>query len=204
MSQPVCSLLGREVDRTEHLPTEPAPSRRPGRSADLVLLDALAFLLEYPSADSAAEARRAADRASHREPAVAGILERLADFIEGDPRRAEERYTRLFDLSPACPLYAGYHLFGEDYSRGALLAGLQGELRRVDVDPGTELPDYLPTLLRLLGRLEDADERDLLVTSLILPSLEKMISGLAQAEDEPYADLVRVLPDVVAGPVLEV
>ena len=162
---------------------------------DRTTLDLLAVALEYPRAEAPAATRDVA-AALHGGP-LASALDRLAVWMAEDGQRAEEHYTRLFDLSPACTLHVGYHLYGEDYQRGAMLALLRGELRQRGIDEKNDLPDFLPTLLRLLGRLDDAEDRSLLVGGLVLPALAKM-QGSLQEQDDPYAVVLREI-----GPVLE-
>ncbi len=152
-------------------------------------LDLLAAVLEYPSAETPVAARRLAGSF----PSLAAHLERLARFVESDPTGAEERYTRLFDLMPKASLHVGYHLFGEDYARGRLLAELRREMHARGLHEALELPDYLPNLLRLLGRVEDEEDRWLLLTGLLRPGLEKITEALARERD-PYSLLLRALP----------
>lgn len=168
--------------------------------------DRLAICLEYPSEQTASAAERAAEA-----PGISGgmreTLARLADWVVHHPNDAEELYTRIFDMNPVCTLHVGYHLFGEDYQRGALLAMLRSELRAAHIDEKNDLPDFLPTLLRLLGRLEDPEDRSLLVNSLLLPALEKMNHALERGTD-PFSSLLRELPgalenEVVSAPIVE-
>ena len=69
-----------------------------------------------------------------------------------------ELYLRTFDVQAITTLDIGYVLFGEDYKRGALLAGLSAEHKKVSNDCGIELADHLPNVLRLLPKME-AGER---------------------------------------------
>lgn len=159
--------------------------------------DAVARALDYPGPGSSEEARRAA-RLSSAAPALSGALEDLAAHLESAaPGEAEERYTSLFDLSPVCTLHAGWHLLGESYERGALLAGLAGELRAAQVDPGVELPDFLPTLLRLLGALGEGEMRETLVDDVLRPALGRMSAALAESP-AAWARVVRSLAGAVA------
>lgn len=168
--------------------------------------DRLAVCLEYPCEETASAASQAAN-----EPGISGglrdTLARLADWVVRDLNEAEEFYTRMFDMSPVCTLHAGYHLFGEDYQRGALLAMLRGELRAAHIDEKNDLPDFLPTLLRLLRHLEDPEDRSLLVSSLLLPALEKMTHAVERGTD-PFSSLLKELPgilenEVVSAPIAE-
>lgn len=160
------------------------------------LLEAVAAALEYPALRETKRPGTAESPAS-ASPALASALQALEAYLAAAPAgEAEERYTALFDLNPVCTLQAGYHLFGEDYKRGELLAGLAAELRRAGIPTGTELPDFLPTLLRLAAR-SDADERATLVDYLLLPALVKMTDAL-KASESPWAAVVRALSSALA------
>lgn len=176
-------------------------------AAAVLLLDEIAALLEYPGHEFDAKLRTA--RALAEPGSIVARLERrtaedltiacarMADALEEiGPRRAEERYTLLFDLTPTCTLDVGYHLFGENYARGELLAGLTGELRDHGVDAGDELPDHLPVLLRLLGRQRDPWERGVLISVVLLPALLKINEEL-EDNDDAWSGLLRALPAVL-------
>lgn len=156
-------------------------------------LEALADVLEYPSPRTPAIARSAAAHFPGGE-----VLGALADWVEADPHRAEERYSTLFDMDPKCTLSVGFHLFGEEYNRGVLLSQLRMELHKVGLLGVGELPDHLATLLRLLARLETDEDQRLLVEHLLQPGLEKMREALADAND-PYPALVSAVDALITS-----
>jgi len=170
------------------------------------LLDQVGLVLGYPGiafstrvATARALAEHAADsldgaEAGERLAAAAAVLAEDLDVRGRD--WAAERYTVLFDMAPVCTLAVSYHLFGETYARGEFLAGITGELRRHDVSAGEELPDHLPVLLQLLGRIDDPEDRRLLLSIILLPGLDKMLQELESASD-PWSGVLRVLPDVL-------
>lgn len=153
------------------------------------LLERLAPLLEYPGEDFHARcdalgadlpgstAKAAADE--FRAAAAALPLERL-----------QEIYAATFDLNPACCLYAGYHLFGDSYKRGALMAKLNAEYRSRAYDSGNELPDHLAVLFRFLAALDDPDLRSELLEELVLPALDRIVRAF-EGTSNVYARLAR-------------
>jgi len=169
--------------------TEPPPDRLGA------VCDALAAALEYPRGRTAVAAREAArgldDAAAAA--ALAASLAELARFVEeardGEP---EERYASLFDLKPVATLHCGYHILGDTYDRGNLLALLVGELARRGVPWDHDLPDFLPTLLRLLGALPPGEERALLLYPVILPGLAGINAALSKASG-PYPHVLAAL-----------
>jgi nitrate reductase molybdenum cofactor assembly chaperone NarJ/NarW len=173
-------------------------------AADSETLDLLAACLEYPGAETAARARSAAERVAGDHADLARALWGLAVWLENSPlAEAEERYTALFDLNPVCTLHVGYQIFGDTYPRGALLAGLAGEMRQAGLSGTGDLPDFLPTVLRLLGRLPDPDSRKTLVEVVLVPALAKMAGALGESRC-PWTESLRALPGLLTAIASEV
>jgi len=166
---------------------------------DRASLDLVALSLEYPDAFVRTVLDRARPDGSALGAALGGAVAALLSYLRLAPaHEPEERYTALFDLSPVCTLHVGYHLFGDAYQRGALLAGLAAEMRRAEVPQREgELPDFLPSLLRLVARTEDAADRARLVDLVLRPGLSRMAAALAESE-APWALVVRALPAALA------
>jgi len=104
----------------------------------------------------------------------------------------EELYTRTFDVNPVCSLEIGWHLFGEDYNRGAFLVRARGLLRAHGIAEGTELPDHLESVLLLLDAMERAGggEAGPFARRFVLPALRKMRAGFADG-DNPYGAVLE-------------
>ena len=161
------------------------------------LLDSLAGLYKYPSGDFAervAVCRSLADqRSPGRGEAIAALEERTRGMSRGE---IEEMFTRTFEINPVCALEIGWHIYGEDYARGALLVRLRGELREHGIAEITELPDHLTHVFQLLGRLESSLADDL-AGRYVLPALKKMIDAVKDSVC-PYTGLLEMTRDVVA------
>ena len=163
---------------------------------DRETLNLIAVSLEYPTAQTATLARRAAERCACDHIALARALWELAVWLETAPiGQAEERYTALFDLNPVCTLHVGYQVFGDTYQRGAFIANLAGELRRAGVEKGDDLPDFLPVVLRLLGTI-DPSEAEPLLSIVVGPALAKMTQALGGSRS-PWSDVIRALPELL-------
>ena len=137
----------------------------------------LAELVTYPQAgyhEHVAECRSALAEAH---PAVAPLLN---DFAQATAPLSiedlQELFTRTFDLNPVCSLEIGWHLFGENYDRGALLVKMRQELRRYGVAESAELPDHLTHVLTLLGHMEPERAQEF-ATTCVLPAVEKMFAA---------------------------
>lgn len=172
-----------------------------------ILLDRIGELLQYPGIGYENKIATALDLGHTNATDVLGdspaagdladAARRLADLLTAKGKHgAEEHFTVLFDLSPVCTLNIGHHLFGDAYQRGELLAGLVGEMAKRGIPIGEEIPDHLPLLLQLLGRVEDEDDRTTLASAVLLPGLERINESLGDNET-PWSDILRALPDVI-------
>ncbi len=152
---------------------------------------AFADIFEYPDDNWSLrlEALTAAMRDKHL------INEQLSEFSRKTEAMSlidlQELYAQSFDLNPNCALEIGYHLFGEDYKRGAFLANLRETEGDLPLGQDQQLPDYLPVLLRLLAHLEDDELRGSLAGHCVIPGVKKIITAFKGAN--PYVDLLNAV-----------
>ncbi len=157
----------------------------------------LADLLAYPRPGLAA---RCAECAAALAPSLPPAAERVARFgawarAEG-PTAAEEAYTAAFDLAPIASPYVGDQLFGASRERSLFLSGLRELQQDAGLEPGTELPDHLSEVLRLVAAPIPGDVRDDLLSEGLAPALAKVLAALEEAR-HPWADVVAAAVDVV-------
>jgi nitrate reductase assembly molybdenum cofactor insertion protein NarJ len=159
--------------------------------------DMLARLLDYPEEGGYAELlARSIDLLEDGYAEAAALLRPLHDHVHKMNRgEVQELYTRTFDINAVCTLEIGWHIYGEDYARGALLVKLREQLRLMNVPESCELPDHLTHVLLLIGRMagEEADE---LAARYLLPGLDKMLEGMAEGQP-PYRALIEAVSKVV-------
>ena len=144
----------------------------------------LAALLDYPGEDYPGQVRKACRLLGSRYPLAAAELDAFARGLlsEGDVFSGEELnevqeiFTRSFDVQSITTLGVGYVMFGDDYKRGELLVNLSREHDEVGLDCGTELPDHLPNVLRLIARWQDRELVLEFVKEILHPALEMMIA----------------------------
>jgi nitrate reductase delta subunit len=161
------------------------------------LFEILASLLEYPSSDLNLRVERAKQWLTIQEPEVAVQFLSFRRRIRAFPvDKLQELYTQTFDLNPVCTLDIGYHVFGENYKRGELLAKLRETEAPFELGQENQLPDHLPVLLRLLGKLEDEELRLALIGEILIPALARMLDALSQTEN-PYRDLIEVISNAL-------
>jgi nitrate reductase delta subunit len=145
-------------------------------------MDALARLLEYP-------------RPGFED--LLGECPAFAAAVAGESLESlQELYTRTFDLNPECSLEIGWHLFGEEYERGAFLVKMRQELRRYGIPESTELPDHLTHALRLAARMAAEDAR-VFSSRFILPALEKMLAAM-EGKGNPYRNVLEAVRAALA------
>jgi nitrate reductase molybdenum cofactor assembly chaperone len=161
------------------------------------LYEILASSLEYPGGDWNTVLERCKQWLTIQEPDVAVQLVSFRRKVRKlSIEKLQELYTQTFDLNPVCTLDIGYHLFGENYKRGELLAKLRETEAPYELGHANQLPDYLPVLLRLLAKLGDEELRHALIGELLIPALGKMLDALSQTEN-PYRDLIEVISNAL-------
>ena len=157
--------------------------------------DRLAELVEYPSASSYARTLDACIDATTPFDAAAPLEQFRDCLIAGGLASMRERYVEAFDFDPSCTLDVTWHQFGDAPERGALLSALREDLARAAVDEGGELPDHLPTLLRLIARQDAA--RASTLAACIAPALEGVQERL-NARGNPYGGVIETVARMLA------
>ncbi len=136
----------------------------------------LAALLDYPGEDYPGRVRRACRLLESRYPLAAAELDTFAKALPSELDELQEIFTRSFDVQSITTLGVGYVMFGDDYKRGELLVNLSREHGEAGLDCGTELPDHLPNVLRLIARWQDRELVLEFVEEILHPALEMMIA----------------------------
>jgi nitrate reductase delta subunit len=162
---------------------------------DISLFDHMAAVLSYPTEHLVGhgEALCRDERLTpeeHQHLHTFCVYARLAKRTE-----VEELFTQTFDLNPACCLEVGWHLYGEEYERGAFLVNMRQALREEQIMEGLELPDHMSHCLRLLPRL-DPDDAVVFARRYLRPALKKILKALDPAN--PYAGVLCVLETLLA------
>lgn len=128
------------------------------------------------------------------------VLEPLEKFRDSmgqlSVAELQETYTRTFDLSPVCSPHVGFHLFGESYKRGSLMAMLKLEYQTYGIQEGSEIPDHLSLVLKycsvLAGMEQERELYEELLDLLVCPGVEKMVALFAETTN-PYRYLLESL-----------
>jgi len=150
----------------------------------LAQYEALAALFDYPDAGYPARVREVYRLLAGRYVLAAAAIDAFGRALAADddhfPPEAlsdvQEIFTRSFDVQAITTLAVGYVMFGDDYRRGELLVNLGREMREAGIDCGTELPDHLPNILRLLARWQKPELVREFVEEILHPSLTRMIA----------------------------
>ncbi len=165
----------------------------------------LARLFDYPQRDYPVWVQSVYDQLAGRYILAAAEIETFATqlptqgeaFSPEELDEVQEIFTRSFDVQSITTLSVGYVMFGDDYKRGELLVNLNRELRDVGIDCGTELPDHLPNVLRLIARWDDRDLATEFVEEILHPAIEQMIEEFGvrrmEAKDKLYRKHYKTL-----------
>lgn len=147
-----------------------------------------ARLLDYP-----AEGVPPVPAASQAAPEVRELLGQFARRAAAlGPGRLEEVYATTFDLQPERTLNLSFHLFADEWKRSAMLIELKALFQRHGMDHGTELPDHLCWLLRLMASAPEDAELAELRARLLAPALAALRDRMP-TEPNPYPPLIQAL-----------
>lgn len=160
------------------------------------ILRSLRRLVEYPS-ESTLESAELLYVAL--QPELPQVARRIAEFGEWIERctleELEETYTKTFDVNPDCALEVGWHLFGEEYTRGLFLVRMREELRRYGLAESAELPDHITHVLDVIGAMPKS-EAARFVRACVLPAVETMRDAFHKCESQ-YRNVFACLAEVL-------
>ena len=156
-----------------------------------------AKLLNYPDDDYFATAQLSGEDAKEFCVEAEQYLREFHLRIGGrTTEQLQELFVQTFDLNPACVLEIGWHLYGDNYDRGAFLVKTREQLRCHGVAESGELPDHLTHVLALLARMEPV-EASAFAAQSVIPALDKMLAGIA-GKESPYEFLFKALRNTLA------
>lgn len=159
--------------------------------------DALARLVEYPRESYAHSIQEAANRVAIECPAAWKELEPFIAFTRSTSLgELEEQFAVTFDNTDERALEVGWHVYGENYTRGSFMATMRRELREHGVEENGELPDHLSHLLPLLARAPEERAKSL-VLETVAPAVRKVHLAL-QKQDSPWAGVLGAVIEVLA------
>jgi len=132
-------------------------------------------LFDYPDDNYLKDIDRASEALVAKYPSASIELEGFKKLLPTGTYELQELYTKSFEVQAITSLEVGYVLYGDDYTRGEILANLSAEHKAVGNDCGGELADHLANLLRLLPKVENPVILNDLVRLLIAPAVENMM-----------------------------
>ena len=145
--------------------------------------DALARLVQYPREDFAERVEEGAAVISVACPPAWPALEPFVDFARSAPLGdLEELFTRTFDNTKDRALEVGWHVFGENYTRGTFMVTVRGWLREHGIEETGELPDHLGHMLTLMGRMDEIRAAEL-AADTVGPAMVKVHGALVKQEN---------------------
>ena len=154
----------------------------------------LSSLLEYPSPALTARVSSCLDWLESVNSQAAAWLRKFQTHVEQTAlTQLEEIYSATFDLQPKCVPYAGYHLFGENYQRGAFMVKLQEQYRCYGFSWGNELPDHIAVILRFMSVLPDPEAARVMREDCLIPVFQKIMAGFAKEDRSIYGPALQTV-----------
>lgn len=152
----------------------------------------LAKLFNYPTEKFIGDVRENIDFLKENYPEAANELQIFFEYMNHcSLDEQQELFTKTFDVQPICYLDLGYVMFGEDYKRGAFLLSMQTEQLKIGNDCGTDLPDNLCNVLKLMTISSDKDFIEDLTWRITIPCVKKMIAEFAMARVDMKMKVLR-------------
>ncbi len=153
----------------------------------------VADILDYPAAEVTGKVDELVQAAPDQSQRICELLHKFRDdCVRLRVKQLTEIYTDTYDFGSTCSLYAGHQLFGDNWRRSALMAGLQRRFRDEAFSIGLEMPDHLCTILRFVSMQGDTEETRDLLDSCLAPALTKILGGMDRAAN-PYAAALEAL-----------
>ncbi|MFX1671245.1 nitrate reductase molybdenum cofactor assembly chaperone [Paraburkholderia sp. A2WS-5] len=154
----------------------------------------LSALLDYPEQpllDALDEIEGALATSPHGPFAVRELAPLIAALRERSLTESQEIYVATFDRNPRHSLHLFEHVHGESRARGQAMVDLLDEYRSFGLDvTASELPDYVPLFLEVLGLIGDEEASALLGEAIhVLAALGKQL----ERDESPYAAIFTVL-----------
>jgi nitrate reductase molybdenum cofactor assembly chaperone len=146
--------------------------------------DALAALLAYPGREYFTSVRKCQELLADDPGSLALVGPMSMEALQ-------ELFIQTFDLSPVCTLELGWHLYGENYERGAFLVRMREQLRECGLLESDELPDHLTHVLAVLGRMQPEAACGF-ASRFVLPAMAKMLEGLKDKQN-PFENVMKAI-----------
>lgn len=164
---------------------------------DLSHYTTLARMFEYPTPDLRKDLISCKDIVMKYDQELLPEFEHFNKHVIEKPLSfQQEYYVSTFDVQPLCTLDIGYVLFGEDYRRGEFMVNIKKEHLNAANDCGSELPDHLTNILKLLPKMKNAELAEELCVSLLVPAISEIILKFKKAENH-YKGLLEILLSIM-------
>jgi nitrate reductase molybdenum cofactor assembly chaperone NarJ/NarW len=159
----------------------------------------LSALLDYPEQpllDALDEIEGVLTESGHAEFASRELAPLIASLREHPLVESQEEYVATFDRNPRHSLHLFEHVHGESRARGQAMVDLLDEYRSHGLEVATsELPDYVPLFLEVLGLIGEDDANALLGEAIhVLAALGNQL----ERDDSAYAGIFAVLCELSA------
>ncbi len=101
--------------------------------------------------------------------------------------KIQELYTSTFELNAKFSLNIGSHIFKDDIKkRSMFMLRIREALTKYEVEEKTELPDFLPFILKLSTKIDDIDSLESLLIECLIDPICEMIELLKDNKNSYY------------------
>lgn len=157
------------------------------------ILELIADLLEYPTAKLISDLKLMSVNDGY---GIGEIEIFIREVLSRDLYYLQEIYVETFDMSSKTNLYLSYHVYGDRSKRGGLfLASLMELYNKYGFNYNrSELPDYIPTMLRFIAKcnnkcIKDTQFKHLI--SVLSDVIDKIRKNMPQ--ENPYIHLLNAV-----------
>ena len=151
----------------------------------------LSKLFEYPDEEYINYVNEVKEALAIEYPLASNELEEFLKLLPTGTYDIQELYTKSFEVQAITSLEIGYVLYGDEYTRGEILANLSDEHKNVNNALDGELADHLGNVLRLIPKMQDIPVRDDLVKLMLGPAIEIMMDEYNPAIMEKKNELYQ-------------
>lgn len=171
-----------------------------------ILLSTFAKLLTYPREEYSVYCRTALkelenlltenpEKKEFYERAISKMEIFVSEIAVKTLGEREETFTQTFDINPIGNLEVGWHLYGEQYERGAFLVTCRELLRKYNIEETVELPDHVSHLIVLISEMEKV-EAEKIASQYVLPAVEKVLLKLSEKQNV-YENLLSAIKEIL-------
>jgi len=158
------------------------------------LYDKIAYILTYPNEDFyniSSNIKILLEKSNYdSKDLFDNFYSQIKEKSIGD---IQELYTATFELNAKFSLNIGSHIFKDDIKkRSMFMSRIREALIKYSVEEKTELPDFLPFILRLATKIDEVNSLESLLVECLIDPISEMIKQFEDSKN-PYNNLLKTV-----------